>query len=176
MNAAAGPFTIAALLLAAGGVAKAIAPRDTANALRALGLPGAPAIVRVGGVAEAAIGAYAIVTADRIAAALVALSYVAFAGFVALALRRDAPIATCGCFGKADTPPSVVHLVVNLGAAAAALVVAIDPGDGIGDVIGDQPLAGVPFVFLVLTGVYLAFLSLTLLPRTLALVRQSRSA
>jgi hypothetical protein len=175
VNAAAGPFTIAALLLAAGGVAKAIAPRDTANALRALGLPGAPTIVRVGGVVEAALGVYAIVTADRVAAALVALSYVAFAGFVALALHRDAPIATCGCFGKADTPPSVVHLAVNLGAAAAALVVAIDPGDGIGDVIGDQPMAGVPFVFLVLTGAYVAFLSLTLLPRTLALVRQSRS-
>jgi hypothetical protein len=65
---------------------------------------------------------------------------------------------------------------VNLGAAVAAVAVAIDPGDGLGDVIGDQPLAGVPFILLVVVGVYVAFLSLTLLPRTLALVRQSRTA
>jgi hypothetical protein len=175
VNAAAGPFAIAALLLVAGGIAKAVAPRDTANALRQIGLPGALPLVRLGGVAEAAIGVVAIATADRIAASLVAASYLAFAGFVAVALHRGTPIATCGCFGRADTPPSVVHLAVNVAAAAAALAVIVDPGDGFGDVVGAQPLAGVPFVLLVVVGVYLAFLSLTLLPRTLALVRQSRS-
>ena len=174
MNAAAGPFTIAALLLAAGGIAKALAPLDTANALRAVGVPAAPVLVRVGGVVEALIGGVAIATADRVAALLVAVSYLAFAGFVGVALLRGAPIATCGCFGKADTPPSVVHLVVNIGAAIAALVIAIDPRDGIVDVIDRQPLAGVPYVLLVLVGTYVAFLALTLLPRTMALVRESR--
>lgn len=174
MNAAAGPFTIAALLLVAGGMSKALAPADTANALRTVGLPAGPVLVRVGGVAEAVIGGIAIATADRVAALLVAISYLAFTGFVGVALRRGAPIATCGCFGKADTPPSVVHLLVNLGAAVAALAIAIDPGDGIIDVIDRQPLAGVPYALLVLVGTYVAFLALTLLPRTMALVRESR--
>jgi hypothetical protein len=176
VNAAAGPFTIAALLLVAGGIAKAIAPRDTANALREVGLPGAPLLVRAGGAIEATIGAYAIATADLASALLVAASYLAFAAFVGVALHRGTPIATCGCFGKADTPPSVVHLGVNLGAAAAAIALAVDPGDGIADIVGDQPLAGVPYLFLVGVGTYVAFLALTLLPRTLALVRVSRSA
>lgn len=174
VNAAAGPFTIAALLLAAGGIAKAVAPADTANALRVVRLAASPLFVRVGGAIEAIIGGFAIATADRIAALLVALSFMAFAGFVELALRRGAPIATCGCFGKADTPPSRVHVFVNLAGAIAALVVAIDPGDGIVDVVDRQPLAGVPYVMLVLVGTYVAFLALTLLPRTMVLVRESR--
>ena len=176
MSAEAGPFTIAALLLVAGGVSKALAPGDTANALRALGLPGPPVLVRVGGVAEAVIAAVAIATADRVAVLLVAVSYLAFAGFVAIALRRGTPIATCGCFGKADTPPSLMHLFVNLGAAVAALAIAFNPGDGIGDVVAAQPLSGVPYLLLTFVGTYVAFLTLTLLPRTLALVRQSRDS
>jgi methylamine utilization protein MauE len=176
VSAAAGPFTIAALLLVVGGIAKVFAPADTANALRAVGVPAPPMLVRIGGAAEAVIGGLAIATADRAAALLVAVSYLAFAGFVGVALRRGSPIATCGCFGKADTPPSLVHLFVNVGAAAAALAIAVDPGDGIADVVSAQPLSGVPYLLLVVVGAYVAFLSLTLLPRTLALVRQSRGS
>ncbi len=173
MTIAAGPFVIAAALLAIGGVLKAIKPGDTANALRGVGLPAGALLVRVGGVAEAAIGVWALVTADRAAAVLVALSYLAFTGFVVVALVRGAPIASCGCFGKADTPPSWVHVGVNLVAVVAAVVVAIDPGVGLGDLLADQPLAGVPFVLLTLTGLFLAFLALTLLPRTQTLVQTS---
>ena len=176
MNAAAGPFTIAALLLAAGGIAKTLSPGDTTNAIRAIGLPAAPLLVRTGGLLEAALGGVAIATGARVPAILVGLSYLAFAAFVSVALRRGTPIATCGCFGKADTPPSLVHVAVNIGAAVAALVIAIDPGDGLADVVRDQPLSGVPYLLLVVVGTYVAFLALTLLPRTLALVRRSGTA
>ncbi len=77
-----------------------------------------------------------------------------------VALLRDAPIASCGCFGKEDTPPSWVHVGVNLVAVVAAAVVAIDPGAGLFDLLADQPLAGVPFLLLAATGVLLAFLAL----------------
>jgi hypothetical protein len=170
---AVGPFVIAAALLAIGGGLKAIEPGDTANALRGVGLPVGAWAVRAGGVAEVAVGVWALATGAHAAAILVALSYVAFTGFVLVALVRDAPIASCGCFGKADTPPSWVHIGVNLVAVAAAVVVAIDPGAGLGDVLADQPLAGIPFVLLTLTGMFLAFLALTLLPRTEALVQTS---
>jgi len=169
---AAGPFAIAATLLALGGAAKALRPGDTANALRTMGLPSSPLLVRVGGFAEAAVGVAALAVGDRTTAVLVALSYLAFAGFVVLALRRGAPISSCGCFGKADTPPSRLHVAINLGAVAAAVAVAVAPDAGLVHVLPRQPLAGVPFVLLLACGVGLAFLALSSLPRTMALVRQ----
>jgi hypothetical protein len=128
-------------------------------------------LVRVGGVGEVLIGSFAFATGSRTSAALVAISYVAFAAFVILALARNAPIATCGCFGKADTPPSAVHVVIDVLAATAALVVVLDPGAGISDIVASQPLAGVPFLLLVASGAALAFVALTRLPVLLALVR-----
>jgi hypothetical protein len=166
--ALAGPFAIAAALLALGGAAKAVQPSDTAGALHTLGLPGSTFLVRAGGIVELVIGIGALVYGSRPFTVLVAVSYAGFAAFVALALRRGAPISSCGCFGKADTPPSVTHIVVNGAAALAAIGVAIDPVGGITDVMADQPLLGIPFLLLVAVGVYLTFLALTLLPRTLA--------
>ena len=175
MNIAAGPFTIASLLLVGAGALKAWAPGDTANALRAAGLPRARVLVRIGGVVEVAIGAYAVLAGTRIAGALVAASYLVFAAFVTLALTRDLPISTCGCFGKVDTPPSLVHVGVDAVAAIAGLAVVIDPGVAIGDVIDRQPLAGAPFLLLVAVGLYSAYLALTLLPKNLAAVREART-
>lgn len=162
---------IAAVLVALGGVAKALRPTDTANALRGVGLPIGPSAVRLGGAVELVIGASAIARGDRLGAALVAASYLLFAGFVTVALVRRAPLATCGCFGKADSPPSALHLVIDVAAVLAALAVVIDPGVGIADVVADQPLAGVPYLVLVATGVALAYAALTSLPRLMALAR-----
>jgi hypothetical protein len=53
-------------------------------------------------------------------AVLVTLSYLAFAAFVAAALARRWPLASCGCLGRADTAPTAGHVAVNLGAAVAA--------------------------------------------------------
>ena len=176
MTIASGPFVIAAILLVLGGVLKGLRPGDTANALRGVGVPMGSVAVRLGGIAEAGIGIWALVTADRAAATLVALSYLGFTVFVLVALLRDAPIASCGCFGKEDTPPSWVHVGVNLTAVVAAVIVAVDPGAGLADVLADQPLAGIPFLLLTATGTFLAFLALTALPRTEALVRASVEA
>ena len=60
-------------------------------------------------------------SAVRCFAALVAVSYLAFAGFVIVALRSGAPISSCGCFGKVDTPPSVVHVVLDVAFAGVAV-------------------------------------------------------
>ena len=174
MTVMAGPFAIAAALLAIGGVMKAWRPQDTANALRGVGLPGSSLLVRVGGAVEAVIGATALITGGTVSAVLVALSYTVFLAFVVTALRRDVPVATCGCFGKVDTPPSRVHVAVNLAAVAAAVIVAVDPGAGLPDTLRVQPLAGIPYLLLVGLGVGLVFVALTSLPRTLALVPNAR--
>ncbi len=178
MSVLAGPFVIASALILLGGAFKTVDPADTAYALRELGLAHPTVLVRVGGMAELVIGIGALVLGGPVFAALVALSYLAFAAFVALALRSGSPISSCGCFGKVDTPPSLVHLVVDLLAAGCAITVAL-AGDTVAlpDVLADQPLFGIPFVLLAVTGIYLVFLSFTALPKTLAaarVVRESR--
>lgn len=172
MSVLAGPFVIAGALIVLGGAFKAIDPADTAYALREMGLPHATLLVRAGGVAEVVIGLGALVLGGPVFAALVALSYLAFAGFVVLALRSGSPISSCGCFGKVDTPPSPIHLVIDLLAAGVAVAVAV-AGDVVAlpDVLADQPLLGIPFILLALTGIYLVFLSFTALPKTLAAAR-----
>lgn len=171
MSIAVGPFFIAALLLVGGGVAKVVDPVDTVGALRGAGVRASSPMVRIGAMAEVAVGCFALAVGSRTAAVLVGLSYLAFTVFVARAIVKELPIASCGCFGREDTPPSVVHLGVNLCAVAAAAAVALDPGAGIADVVSEQPLAGAPFALLVCVGTYAAFVALTALPRTLALVR-----
>ena len=176
MSVAAGPFTIAALLLVLAGAPKILRPQNALNALHAAGIPAPSVFVRVVAFAELAIGIDAVVNGNRPSAVLVALSYAAFTAFVVRALRRETPLSSCGCFGRADTPPSWTHVLVDLAAVAAAVAVAVDPGVGIADVVRAQPDAGVPYVLLVATGTLLAFLALTVLPRLLAVVALSRGA
>ena len=126
-----GLYLVAAGLLVVAGVAKAARPDDTARAMAAL-LPGPPplrlrALARPGrraGGGRARRRGHRCSRA-RLTAALVALSYVAFVGVVAVARWRGGPLATCGCFGRPDTPPTALHLVVDLVLAAAAATVAV---------------------------------------------------
>jgi hypothetical protein len=171
MSAFAGPFAIATCLLALAGFAKAMQPAATAGALAALGLPHRRWLVRAGGSAEALLAFAAHVTGDATLAILVAMSYAGFALFVAAALYRGTPLSSCGCFGKIDTPPSPMHVALDLLAAGAAIGFVADGGAPIRDVLASQPMAGVPFALLVVIGVAAAGLTMTALPRTLAVAR-----
>ena len=128
MGAWAGPFLVAAALLAVAGALKAVDPVTTVGALRRSGLPAPPVVVRIAGVLEVAIAVVAVLTGAALPALLVAGSYLVFTVFVLFALTRHLPIGSCGCFGKVDTPPSVIHLAVNAGAVVSALAVALGPG------------------------------------------------
>lgn len=172
MNPALGPFAIAALLLVVGGVLKALHPHDTALAVRRAGLPGSEGAVRWGGVAEGCVGVAALLTGSVTIALLVAVSYGAFCAFVAVALARHLPIASCGCFGKPDAPPSWLHVGVTIGASMAALAVAIDPTISPLEVVTRHFPESSAFVALVVVGVLASFAILTLLPRMLALVSE----
>jgi hypothetical protein len=162
-----GPYLAAALLLVAAGLAKVRRPADTSIALRRAGLPVPEWAVRAGAAAEVAAGCWALTSAHA-AAGLVALSYLGFAGFVALALRRGSPVSSCGCFGKADSPPTVSHVVLNLAAAATAAWAAFHAHAPAITVLRHQPLAGVPLVLLTGAVAYLAYLVMGVLPKTLA--------
>ena len=110
-----------AMLLLAAGAAKAVDPSRTVGALTELGLPVTVTAVRAGGVVEAVIGAATLVVGGRALAGLVGASFAVFAVFVVVALRSGAPIGTCGCFGRADTPPRWGHVALDLVVAAAGL-------------------------------------------------------
>ncbi len=170
MEALAGPFTIAAVILAAAGVMKVVDPLPTQGALRAMGLPWRRPLVRGLGVGELVLGVAALVLGWWWIVALVALSYLAFAVFVAVALRRSTPLASCGCFGREDTPPTLLHLFVNLAFFSVSGAVALRPFGPLDVVLGDQPARGIPFLGWTAVGVYATYLVLAVLPRTLVLV------
>ena len=153
------PFVAATVLLGAAGVAKTMRPGDTVNALRAAGIPANRALVRVGAIAEVGLAAWALLAPGPLSGALVAVAYTIFAVFVVLALKRGWALASCGCFGRPDTPPTVAHAVLNAGAAASAVwwAAAWPGGPGwshLGRLVFHQPWHGLPlaFVTLVVTG------------------------
>lgn len=158
----AGPFTAGAVLLALGGALKARNPAPAVGALRGLGLPTWAPLVRVLAAVELGVGMAALALDSRVTAGAVAISYLAFAGFALLALRRGAMISSCGCFGRADAPPTASHVVINLAAGAVAAGVAADPsGTSFASAVADQPLFGIPFTFLCLTCAWFAYLAFT---------------
>jgi len=160
-----GPYLAACLLLAVAGVAKALRPTDTARAMTAV-VPMTLAIirplVRAGAVVEAVVGTVALIHPSPITAGLVVLSYLAFSGVVVVVLARGGPLATCGCFGRPDTPATRLHLLVNLSLAASAMVVAVTVNPGwLPMLLTGQPWRGVPLVLLSLLCAWLAFLALS---------------
>jgi hypothetical protein len=176
-----GLFLAAAGLLCVAGLGKAIRPDDTARAL-ALLLPGPTplramrVVVRAGALAEAAIGALAIVFPRPATAGLVALSYLCFFVVVAFARRRGGPLATCGCFGRPDTPPTALHLVIDGALAVVAAVVALDaPHQGtLATQLANQPWGGVPLLFVSAVGLWLTALALSALAALTAARHLSR--
>ncbi len=163
MATLAGPFLVTAAILAAGGASKVVRPTSTARAVGEMGLPAGPTLVRVGAAAELAIAAGALVGGGRPLAALVAASYAGFAAFVVAALRQGTPLSTCGCFGAADTPPTAIHLVVNLAAAGVAAAVALTGADV--TTLEGPLLLRVAFLSSTAVTVWLAYVALAVLPR-----------
>lgn len=160
------PALVAALLIAGAGALKLVDPAMTAGALRALGLPSSPWLVRVGAGAELVLGVVAVVVGGALPWALVALSYLAFAAFVVAALRAGTMVGSCGCFGREETPPHPVHVAVDLAlaaAAAGAAALGLVPLDE----LSDAPGRGVVVAAVSLLAAFLVYLALVELPRAL---------
>ena len=164
MDALAGPYLAAAVLLVAAGGAKLLDPLPLVRALRSVGLPAPAFLVRVGAGVELALGLVAAVTGHGAAAIGVALSYAAFTAFVLVALTRGGVLASCGCFGKADTPPTATHAVVTGAFAAVAAAVAVQPYGSLPDLLASSPWSGVPLLLATAAVAATAYLVLALLP------------
>lgn len=111
-------FFAAAGLLVLAGVQKVADPKPLVRALRSIGLRLPAPVVQVIAVAEVAVGALALITGHGVA---VAVSYAVFTLFVLVARARGGVLASCGCFGKQDVPPTLLHAVVTAGFAVASV-------------------------------------------------------
>jgi hypothetical protein len=166
----------AALLLAGAGLAKLYAPDQAAAMLRQawwarLGAGTSRGFVRFGGVVEIGVAVAVIVTGGRVAALLLGCCYLAFL-VVAGRLVHRGQHTSCGCFGAADSPVGIGHLVVNLLALAAAVAAAIRPPGVLGGLLDDDALTGAVGVGQAALLAYLAFLSITALPALVAARRR----
>jgi hypothetical protein len=156
-------FLSAALLLVSGG-AKLADPAPTSGALRIAGLVSGSGVVYTLAVAEIATGAISLLAGGTVAGWAMAVLYGGFGWFVAFALHRRIPISSCGCFGKVDTQPSVVHLFLNGAGLAGGVWAALSHSPSLISVLDDQPVAGLPYLAFVAAGTYAAYLLLTALP------------
>ena len=154
------PFTVVAGVLIAAGIAKLRSPAPVVELLRALRLPTGPRTGRAIGGGEVVLGAAAVVTGTAALAVAVAAVYAAFAAVLGVVVARRLPVATCGCLGGGDNPPSWVHVAFDAAAAAVAVASAITGGGGLSGVTGlSLPVAGV-LVLLAGVGAVLARLVL----------------
>jgi hypothetical protein len=165
MGAWTAPLLIASALLAIAGAPKAADPTNTVGALRSVGIRVAPVTVRLFGVVEAALGIATLVTGARWLAALVALSYAGFSAFLVVALRKGGAVSSCGCIGRADTPPTRSHLAVTATLTVTSLLAAVSGADGLSTI--DWSATAFTALGFAALGGWLVWLVFTALPRLL---------
>ncbi len=129
------PVLAGAWLLVGAGLYKTWRPAPTVRAVRAVlrrrAVPTVvrrravvdPAIARALGLLELVVGVGVLASPWVVAVWAQSGLYAMFAAFVVLALATGAPMQSCGCFGAADTPPSLIHValdttIAGLGVAA----------------------------------------------------------
>ncbi|HVR78330.1 MAG TPA: MauE/DoxX family redox-associated membrane protein [Acidimicrobiia bacterium] len=152
------------VLLAASGVFKVLDPDPTKGALAAARLPSSRFVARCLGLFEGIAAVVGLAVGGRWLA-FAALLYLGFSVFTVVAVSRRLPIQSCGCFGREDTPPTVLHVIFN-GFAATALWYLVAVNGLAAPWSGSNTELALFLVFAVL-GAYLAYLLLSQLPRTL---------
>jgi hypothetical protein len=164
------PFFTAALVLAWSGAAKLRRPGQLVRALGTAGLPARPGAVRLIASAELGLGTLGLIRPTAAVAAAVGLAYLGFAGFLSFLLVAKPAIATCGCAGDRQVPPSWLHVALDAIAVASAFGFAAMSGgsDGIVGIAAPLPLSGVTFLVGVGLLGYLASLCAAYLPQAMS--------
>lgn len=171
MSVASAIHASAALLLVVAGAAKLIRPAGGFAGL--VGWRIRPVAVRLIGAVEAAAGTAALLAGGP-AALIVGVLYAAFALVVLRAVLAGAD--SCGCFGRLDAPPSLIHVAGNLTLAAmsfAAAGAASPPVSAVVKSVGASPATGVALAAVIALLAGLVLVSFTALPEALA-ARSSR--
>ncbi|MCY3616366.1 MAG: hypothetical protein F4Z00_00620 [Acidimicrobiaceae bacterium] len=156
----------AALLLVVAGAAKLIRPADGFAGL--VGLRTRPFVVRLIGALEAGAGIAALILGGP-AAWIVGLLYAAFALVVLRAVLAGAD--SCGCFGRLDAPPSLIHVAGNLTLAAVSFIAAgaaSPPVSAVVQAAEESSATGVALASVIALLAGLVLVSFTALPEALA--------
>ena len=170
---AAAPFFIASALLVVSGAAKLARPDPASRALTSAGLPGRRVTARALGAVEVALGATCLAAPGPASAAAMAALYGAFALFLVRLMTVGTPVSSCGCVGAAESPPTVLHVLLNLAAASAGVLATLAPPRALAPFAWSTPLHGVPFVVGGVCAGYLAYLTAARLPEVLRLSGRS---
>ncbi|MDH3753659.1 MAG: hypothetical protein OEU32_07280 [Acidimicrobiia bacterium] len=159
-----------ALLSIAGGL-KLVDPLPAVAALRGVGVTASPTTVRIAAAGECLLGAVAFVQPSAVVAIGVGVVYAAFVLFVTVAMRAGDGATSCGCFGRDDTPPDVMHVILNGSLAAVAIGVATSGAGAPVEVIDDGVATGIATLAAITLLTYLLIIAYSVLPRTRAAVR-----
>jgi hypothetical protein len=153
-----------------------VRPAPTATALRSAGIAVPLVLVRLLALVELVVACDTLVEVAVWSRLLLVASYLAFAAFIGFALVLDIPLASCGCFGEPDTPPTPAHLFVNLGLAAAVLVAMVQSAPSPGSVLVTSPGAGSLAAVGVIVATGCCILVLTSMARVTAEARSAKVA
>lgn len=176
MSPLAAPVLVAAALLVLAGAQKVFDPDQASGALRSLGLPSDSRLVRSGAAVEGMVGLVAVTVGGAVPWALVAASYITFTAFVVAAMRAGTMVGSCGCFGREETPPSWIHVVLNLALASAAMAAAVRAEIPLDELGKASALHVVVLVGVTAVAVALAYGAYVDLPRARAAAAASRAA
>jgi hypothetical protein len=161
---------IALGLLGASGVLKLVDPEPTTGAMRAAHLPSSNTVSRLLGSIEVAVAVAALVSAGISTLAAAGL-YGAFTLFTAAALLTHLPLQSCGCFGREDTPPTVIHVIFNAIVTGSLVSLYFRGAEAIDWTLPVGEL--VLYLGFSVVGVYATYLLLTRLPQILQLTKNS---
>jgi uncharacterized protein YjeT (DUF2065 family) len=157
-------FVVACALLVVAGLSKMRSPAGAQAALSLVRVSVPSAVIRAFGVGEVAVGVIAAVRPGALTGVLVAVTYGVFSGFVVVLLRSRTRPAGCGCFGDADSGAGAVHLALNVGACAVAVLAAVSPPGGIGWMLSRPPLTAVSLILGCAATALAAYLAYTAFP------------
>ena len=155
----------AAVLLLLAGLAKLVRPQPATELLETLGFPARTPMALAIGATEIGVGAGALAVGGAGFAVATGALYIGFGLVVIRALMVGAE--SCGCFGRADAPPSLIHVVGNTAFAAISFWAASADKSAV-DVMNSQPAAGLPFVLVIGVLAGLALVAFTALPEALS--------
>ncbi|MPZ52152.1 MAG: hypothetical protein GEU79_05375 [Acidimicrobiia bacterium] len=126
MESLAATVWVFAALLVVTGVLKIVRPTEVERALRSVDVPAAHGSGRVLGAAEVVVGVAVFLIDGPLPAVALTLLYLGFGVFVVVALRSGGVVRSCGCVGKADTPPNPLHVILNvLGVVSGGAAVSV---------------------------------------------------
>ena len=167
-----GPVHALAALLAVAALAKLRDPTSAAAALGRAGLPSALVLVRMLAVAEMLVAAAVLLVGEVLAVVALGLLHLGFAAFLVRVRRAAGAKASCGCFGSAEAPVGLLHVVVNAAAAGVAAISLTGSLPSLPAVLGDRMGLAVPYAAAVAVGAWATGLCLTSLPTLFAAQRQ----